>query len=798
MSSPIPPGPRESVGVGGRAQHVAASSADAALALRGGGGGGGDGHTKVALAPSTSTGRADPATLAKLCGASGVGGVGGGPHSVTVCYSYGLRQLLSSQASHSASNLAPYHASNAAATTAASTSTLSSSASLDRAYDNHVFLSASDALGSSTSDLQSHSTDTLSVAQSQQRAQHLATRRGTHAGTTTSSGFMGIPAFQNNSRRASAYSLRDPRVAPIASDSTSHLTPTDRLAALSGLIRSFATLPTDDPDTPPSADPLSTTTGAPPPRIATPLTSISVPHTSTPLTLTSATDSSHMYTTHRTLVEGSAGKIKLATHVLTGEQVVIKCLDKATLQIDHAAWHAACAKSPHAKERTAKFEKKLREEANAEGSDQGSPPKRVLEPFRRLGGQLPAELRSGMSEARARHLVAQVVHAVEHCHSRGIVHRDLKPENILINSMGHVQLIDFGFTNVLDDPSHLMTTFCGSISYAAPEMLAKQPYAGMPCDVWSLGVTIFVMVTGYLPFDESSLVHMYQHMMARKVEYPSSMSDELKDLLHHMLDPDPSTRYTIHQVQANDWFDVERREAPYLFVPSTPPAPSDSDSPPSTFRPVRMPVHLPTLRHMLHKFSTEFPDAQRTADLVAAGPPRPNSQPTCCFSDARRHDTRSTRIFLTHTYTIRTLRRQQLERGGSAGNSDDAIASAPLSPVVAGKLGHHASGGLGSASGAHLSNQRWNSFTRHSLAALEVQLELVAEEVGAEAATDAAAKDGSSQGRAQELGEEDPGVRELGEGGSGSMPPAVGLAGFGARPARVGMTIVEEEEEEQE
>ncbi|KNE62262.1 CAMK/CAMKL protein kinase [Allomyces macrogynus ATCC 38327] len=403
---------------------------------------------------------------------------------------------------------------------------------------------------------------------------------------------------------SSQFALRDPRVDSVPSVPDPAMSPADRLLVLSDLIQAFS-----DQDV--NADAGATTTAAkvaapgalgfvpgPLPPVTGPVasdrTSAPISRTKTPTAPLAASTlaatasppapapaftqalvapTTPQYHTQRTLLDGSAGKIKLATHILTGEQVVIKCLDKARLQLDADAWHAALREisvtaslaHPHiapllhvldsptavllvfqfepggdlldylvrrAKERTALV---LSKAANSVA------PTKV------------AAAASGMSEPRARHLFVQIADAVQYCHERGIVHRDLKPDNILLDPHGYVKLIDFGFTNVLESKSQLINTYCGSLSYSAPEMLAKQPYEGMPADVWSLGVTLYVMCTGKSPFDESNITAMFAHMSTGDILYPADMSAELKSLLKSMLDPDPTRRASIQAVLAHPW-----------------------------------------------------------------------------------------------------------------------------------------------------------------------------------------------------------------------------------------------------
>ncbi|KAJ3351113.1 hypothetical protein GGF32_004450 [Allomyces javanicus] len=434
---------------------------------------------------------------------------------------------------------------------------------------------------------------------------------------------------------SSQFALRDPRVDSVPSVPDPAMSPADRLLVLSDLIQAFSDqdLNADasattaakvaapgalgfvpgplSPVTGPVASdqtsaPISGTKAPTVPLAASTLAVTASPPASAPTPALVAT--APQYHTQRTLLDGSAGKIKLATHILTGEQVVIKCLDKARLQLDADAWHAALREisvtaslahphiapllhvldSPTAVMLVFQFEP---------GGDlldylvRRAKERTALVLAKASSSVAPAKVAaaaSGMSEARARHLFVQIADAVRYCHERGIVHRDLKPDNILLDPHGYVKLIDFGFTNVLESKSQLINTYCGSLSYSAPEMLAKQPYEGMPADVWSLGVTLYVMCTGKSPFDESNMTAMFAQMSTGDVLYPADMSAELKSLLKSMLDPDPTRRASIQAVLAHPWVlldddeEEERGRTPPNRDSPSPTATDDAADPDAT------------------------------------------------------------------------------------------------------------------------------------------------------------------------------------------------------------------------
>ncbi|XP_044859313.1 testis-specific serine/threonine-protein kinase 5-like isoform X2 [Mauremys mutica] len=129
----------------------------------------------------------------------------------------------------------------------------------------------------------------------------------------------------------------------------------------------------------------------------------------------------------------------------------------------------------------------------------------------------------GLEEEEARRLFRQIVSAVAHCHNVGIVHRDLKCENILLDERGFIKLTDFGFANRYSLKNPLMSTFCGSVAYTAPEILMSKKYNGELADLWSLGVILYAMVTGKLPFKERQ-PHKMIHMIKQGLSFRQPIS----------------------------------------------------------------------------------------------------------------------------------------------------------------------------------------------------------------------------------------------------------------------------------
>lgn len=163
-----------------------------------------------------------------------------------------------------------------------------------------------------------------------------------------------------------------------------------------------------------------------------------------------------------------------------------------------------------------------------------------------------------LSEEEASILVRKITSAVAHMHGLGIIHRDLKPENLLLTSKGpnaEVKLIDFGLAKVMHEP--VANSFLGTKGYLAPEMLQRVAY-DKAIDMWALGVIVFVLLCGCLPFDDdssriSSETQARKRFALRFPKWAASLSSSAKDLLHNLLEINPKTRYTADQALNHPW-----------------------------------------------------------------------------------------------------------------------------------------------------------------------------------------------------------------------------------------------------
>ncbi|XP_059373959.1 MAP/microtubule affinity-regulating kinase 3-like isoform X10 [Carassius carassius] len=250
----------------------------------------------------------------------------------------------------------------------------------------------------------------------------------------------------------------------------------------------------------------------------------------------------------KTIGKGNFAKVKLARHILTGSEVAIKIIDKTQLNptsLQKLSREVTIMKNLNHPNIVKLFE--------------------VIETEKTLflvmeyasGGEVFDYLvaHGRMKEKEARAKFRQIVSAVQYCHQKHIVHRDLKAENLLLDADMNIKIADFGFSNEFMVGNKL-DTFCGSPPYAAPELFQGKKYDGPEVDVWSLGVILYTLVSGSLPFDGQNLKELRERVLRGKYRIPFYMSTDCESLLKRFLVLNPAKRGTLEQIMKERWINA--------------------------------------------------------------------------------------------------------------------------------------------------------------------------------------------------------------------------------------------------
>eukprot|EP00128_Syssomonas_multiformis_P011327 Colp12_sorted_trinity150504_noHs@11955 len=243
------------------------------------------------------------------------------------------------------------------------------------------------------------------------------------------------------------------------------------------------------------------------------------------------------YEIEKSLGEGNFAKVKQATHMLTGEKVAIKIIDKTRLD-------KTTAKKLFREVRIMKMLNHEHIIRLYEVID--SPNELYLVMELSPGGEIFDYLvtHGRMKEKEARKYFRQIISAIDYCHRLHVIHRDLKAENLLLDANMNVKIADFGFSNQFK-PGEKLNTWCGSPPYAAPQLFEV--------DIWSLGVVLYVLVCGALPFDGTTLSKLRARVLAGKFKIPFYMSTDCERLIKRMLVVDPTKRITMEQLRRDKW-----------------------------------------------------------------------------------------------------------------------------------------------------------------------------------------------------------------------------------------------------
>ncbi|CAL9187086.1 unnamed protein product, partial [Musa hybrid cultivar] len=247
---------------------------------------------------------------------------------------------------------------------------------------------------------------------------------------------------------------------------------------------------------------------------------------------------------------GTFAKVYVARNISTDELVAIKALDKEKI--------IKCGLVAHIKREIAIL-RRVRHPYIVQLFEVMATKTKiyfVMEYVR--GGELFSRVAKGrLREDTARRYFQQLISAVAFCHARGVFHRDLKPENLLVDENGDLKVSDFGLSAVAEQSrggDGLLHTLCGTPAYVAPEVLSRRGYDGAKVDIWSCGVILFVLMAGYLPFQDQNIVTMYRKIYKGDFRCPRWFSPDLERLLHRLLDTNSRTRITISEIMENKWF----------------------------------------------------------------------------------------------------------------------------------------------------------------------------------------------------------------------------------------------------
>ncbi|XP_046340332.2 NUAK family SNF1-like kinase 1 [Haliotis rufescens] len=264
----------------------------------------------------------------------------------------------------------------------------------------------------------------------------------------------------------------------------------------------------------------------------------------------------HRFELVKTLGEGTYGKVKLGIERNTGEQVAIKYIKKTKIhdetdlnRIRREIGILSSLKHPHIVNIRGVFEKK---------------DKIVMVMDCALGGELYDYIneRRRLTEKDARRIFRQIVSAIYYCHQNGVVHRDLKLENIILDEQSNVKIADFGLANNFGH-NELLSTFCGSPLYASPEIVNGQPYHGPEVDMWSLGVVLYTLVYGAMPFENANLKVLRKQISSGEYYEPSHQS-EAGGLIRQLLSVNPAKRATMEEVLGHWWINEGYSHTPNL------------------------------------------------------------------------------------------------------------------------------------------------------------------------------------------------------------------------------------------
>ena len=270
------------------------------------------------------------------------------------------------------------------------------------------------------------------------------------------------------------------------------------------------------------------------------------------------------YMLGKTIGEGTFGKVKIAVHMPTGEKVAVKILEKSKIK-EQADVRRVNREIKILKKSVHRNIIQLYEVLDTQNSI-------YLMMENCEGGEMFDYIVSTryVAEPQACKFFHQILDGVSMLHKNDVTHRDLKPENLLLKSSKDgwiVKIVDFGLSNT-HEGNRLLSTACGSPCYAAPEMIAGKKYEGPKADMWSMGVILFALVCGFLPFEDPNTSLLYKKILSGDYKPAKWISDEVRDLIRKILETDPDKRYTSDDIRNHSWYQkVNENEIPMDLLP---------------------------------------------------------------------------------------------------------------------------------------------------------------------------------------------------------------------------------------